>query len=198
MTLLRQAMELRIHVFGGEYGYGRDKEVDALDHISIPLVLRHREDELWGVMRVIPFPVPEVPPCFYEADRIRTMPVLPGSERSVDDMLAYLCSQQTVQQDERGAIVLSGIKLGRIAIPAPLRGRGIGRTFMALVEAWATSVLQPYAQRYAPQAVYATVQLTAQSVSKGFYEQLGYVATSDEFILLSQPHVWYAKRLPLL
>lgn len=32
MTLLRQAMELRIHVFGGEYGYGRDKEVDAYVH----------------------------------------------------------------------------------------------------------------------------------------------------------------------
>jgi len=133
-------------------------------------------------MRVLPYPVPTLPEAFYD---LQTCP-LPGLGRTPEDMAATLVAHQQAGPDH----VLSGVKLGRIALRADVRGAGLGRAFVAKAEQWIRTTL-------APAGSAARVQLTAQSVSRGFYDKLGYEATSGEFRLLNQPHVWYAKTLSL-
>lgn len=136
-----------------------------------------------GAMRVLPYPVPTLPETYYDAE---TEP-LPGLGRTPEAMAAALAAHQQVGLDH----VLSGVKLGRIALRADVRGLGLGRAFLAEAERWICAALASCDARA------ARVQLTAQSVARGFYEQVGYEATSGEFCLLNQPHIWYAKTLSL-
>lgn len=151
----------------------------------MPLILvRTSDDAVLGAMRVLPFPVPSLPETFYN---VHTDP-LPGQGRSPEAMAAYLIAHQQTGPDS----TLSGVKLGRIALRADVRRRGLGRAFLAEAERWLCATLAPACT---PTHDRVRIQLTAQSVSRGFYESVGYQATSGEFCLLNQPHIWYAKTL---
>ncbi len=75
-------------------------------------------------------------------------------------------------------------KAERVAVAAAERGRGIGRRLMSALEA------------HAADAGYETVVLHAQVPVVGFYERLGYTATSDVFEDAGIPHREMRKPLP--
>lgn len=73
--------------------------------------------------------------------------------------------------------------VGRLAVTARVRGRGIGRKLMDHAEAEATSL------------GVAEIALHAQMSVVGFYERLGYVKEGDAFVEVGIPHVLMRKRL---
>ncbi len=69
------------------------------------------------------------------------------------------------------------IKIGRVAVLADLRGRGIGAAMMQSAYDWALA--QGYASCY----------LHAEVGVRSFYERLGYVAEGGEFMESGTKHV---------
>lgn len=68
------------------------------------------------------------------------------------------------------------VKIGRVAVRAACRGRGIAK---AMIKA---------AMRYSRELGHQRFYLTAQSDKLGFYESLGFVAFGPEFIDGGMPH----------
>ncbi len=73
--------------------------------------------------------------------------------------------------------------LGRIAVRAQDRGRGLGVALVVALEARAV------------QRRLAIAALSAQTHALGFYERLGYAAHGPEFDDAGLPHRWMTKRL---
>ena len=69
-------------------------------------------------------------------------------------------------------------KVGRVAVLASYRGRGLGRAMMRWLEAEAGRL------------GYRGVRLSAQLHAQGFYEGLGYVAQGDVFLEADIEHRW--------
>ena len=67
--------------------------------------------------------------------------------------------------------------IGRIAVCAPYRGRGLG------------SRVVKEAEDYIKTLGYTQVTLSAQVRAKNFYEKLGYAAVGEEFIEEGYPHI---------
>ncbi|QQK76902.1 GNAT family N-acetyltransferase [Salicibibacter cibarius] len=74
-------------------------------------------------------------------------------------------------------------KAERICVLKEFRGTGIGKEIMQALEDYVAS-----------QGA-GSVLLNAQTHAKDFYEHLGYVVTSDEFLDAGIPHVAMEKRL---
>ncbi|CAM3504191.1 GNAT family N-acetyltransferase [Saccharibacillus sp. WB 17] len=75
-------------------------------------------------------------------------------------------------------------KLERICISAPYRKHGIGRIILNGLE------------RLAAEQGLRRVKLHGQTQARGFYEKLGYLAASDEFMEDGIPHLLMVKELP--
>ena len=73
--------------------------------------------------------------------------------------------------------------LGRIAVRAPDRGRGLGVALVAALEARAV------------ERGLAIAALSAQTHALGFYQRLGYSAHGPEFDDAGLPHRWMTKPL---
>lgn len=77
-------------------------------------------------------------------------------------------------EDDSGAVIGTGRLLpdghvGRMAVSAPWRGRGVGRALLAALLACARA------------RGLAAVELHAQTTALGFYERAGFVAEGPEF-----------------
>jgi predicted GNAT family N-acyltransferase len=75
-------------------------------------------------------------------------------------------------------------KVGRMAVAAPLRGRGAGAAVLRELE------------RIAAERGLSEIVLHAQLEAKGFYDRAGYVAEGDVFEEAGIAHVAMRKRLP--
>lgn len=156
-----------------------------------------RGEDVVGVLRIIPFPVTQRAKEFLTAAQVERGEKLPGAGRTEAEMQATLRAYQEVVDRDAQRVTLSGAQLGRIAIAPSFRGFKLGRRLVEAAEAWVARALTPLVDQYAEPRVEARIQLTAQSVSKSFYEHLGFEAVSDEFVLLGQPHVWFARSVHL-
>lgn len=76
-------------------------------------------------------------------------------------------------------------KVGRVAVRAPYRGRGIGAELMRCVE------------RHARSAAFHRLILEAQTTAIPFYERLGYTAEGDVFLDANIEHRLMWKNLAL-
>lgn len=74
-------------------------------------------------------------------------------------------------------------KVERVCVAKSARGRGVGNVIMEKIE------------QLAREKCYSTLKLHAQTHAKRFYEKLGYVATSEEFIEENIPHIEMTKEL---
>lgn len=74
-------------------------------------------------------------------------------------------------------------KIGRVAVLAPGRGRGVGAALMRALE------------QQAAEAAIRSLVLDAQTQALGFYERLGYVPTGPIFDDCGIPHRRMTKRL---
>lgn len=121
---------------------------------------------------------------FCEEQRVPT-----GLERDeLDDTATHF-----VALDDRGAVVGTARlhpyrpagtgKVGRVAVLAAARGRGLGRALMGAVE------------EEAARSGFVELVLDAQVQVREFYRDLGYVARGEEFQDAGIPHVRMGKRL---
>lgn len=189
--LLKQAFDLRVRVFGDEQGYDPEYEVDYLDGVAVPFVLVGSSERVLAVLRLIPYPVPDVP------ERIAGMQrwdaeKLPGAGRTETDFAATLKAQMQLTQREDG-VCFSGVKVGRVAVDKSLRGTGCGRQLMEAAEAWLLKVVSSMPE--ARGACKIQLQLESQVIAAKFYEKLGYVPASGVYILEGEPHMLYVKTL---
>ncbi|MEE1132979.1 MAG: GNAT family N-acetyltransferase [Caryophanon sp.] len=74
-------------------------------------------------------------------------------------------------------------KVERVCVAKSARGQGVGNIIMEKIEQLARG------------KQYDTLTLHAQTHAKPFYEKLGYVATSEEFMEENIPHVVMTKEL---
>ncbi|OCS90765.1 GNAT family N-acetyltransferase [Caryophanon latum] len=74
-------------------------------------------------------------------------------------------------------------KVERVCVAKSARGQGVGNIIMETIE------------QLARDKGYNTLKLHAQMHAKPFYEKLGYVATSEEFIEENIPHIEMTKEL---
>ncbi|HEX9289428.1 MAG TPA: GNAT family N-acetyltransferase [Anaeromyxobacteraceae bacterium] len=104
-------------------------------------------------------------------------------ERDADHVLAL---------DERGRCVAAGRlvpldartgKVGRMAVAAPLRGKGAGAAILRELE------------RIAAERGLTEIVLHAQLTAKGFYDRAGYAAEGEAFEEAGIAHVAMRKRL---
>lgn len=92
-------------------------------------------------------------------------------------------------EDDRGVVIGTGRllpdgRIGRMAVHAGWRGRGVGR---ALLEA-----LLARARAHG----HASVELHAQTTAMGFYERAGFIAEGAEFDEAGLPHRRMRRALP--
>lgn len=189
--LLKQAFDLRVRIFGGEQGYDPEYEVDYLDGVAVPFVLVDGNARVVGVLRLIPYPLPDVP------ERVAGMRYwdtekLPGVGRTEADFAAMLRAQMQLTQDENG-VCFSGVKVGRVAVDKSLRGTGCGRQLMEAAEAWLLKVVSSMPE--ARGTCQVQVRLEAQMIAAKFYDKLGYEPASDVYILEGELHMLYIKTL---
>ncbi|WFD25616.1 hypothetical protein MNAN1_000579 [Malassezia nana] len=192
---LRAAYQLRFDVFTGEQGYDGDRDIDECDEVAVHVVLvRSSVDSVVGVMRILPYPIPECPERFYPHHILENGP-LPGGGRTEAAIQAAFLAQQTVQPGT--PTVYSGAKIGRIAIQPAYRGRGLGRHLLAGAEAWIAQAIRT--QPGLPSTdVAVQVQLSSQVPVRPFYESMGYQIQGDEYLEEGQPHIHCQKLLPVL
>lgn len=137
--------------------------------------------------------------------------VIAGSERERDDAfavrIAVFVDEQRIPRGEEldeldasavhcvaydggaavgaGRLVIAGgyAKVGRMAVLASHRGRGIGAAVLDALEREAVGRGVPL------------VRLSAQLTARGFYERAGYAATGDVYDEVGIPHIAMEKRL---
>ncbi|WFD29274.1 hypothetical protein MSPP1_000281 [Malassezia sp. CBS 17886] len=192
-TDLRGAYELRLRVFSDEQGYDCDRDIDSLDDVAVPVVLVHA-GAVCAVLRILPYPLPDVTERYFSPS-VLTGGTLPGQGRSEESMVAYMAGQQKIvaSTDNGAAVVLSGGKLGRIAVSSAVRGMGHGRRIVLAAEAWLQQALRDASAARDADRVDARVQLSAQVTARAFYERLGYAGAGEPYLEEGQPHMWYAK-----
>lgn len=163
--------------------------------------------DVLGVLRMIPYPVTdeEVMYARKDFDEGRVFPGAGRTERDVQQALLDRVKTKTKAEDG-SYVLLSGAKLGRIAIAKPLRGTGLGRKLVLHTEAWVQAALAQSPEVAAAQKADAVVQLSAQVIAKDFYERCvireknanrstGYTPSGPVYHEQGQPHVWYSKTL---
>ena len=102
----------------------------SLDLISVPLVLVRKSDDVAvGVLRILPYPLPQGKEHYYPAATLDS-DVLPGTGRTEADMQEYFAAQQRVVETSPQT-VLSGGKIGRVAVSKDMRCRGMDGTCCA-------------------------------------------------------------------
>lgn len=166
----------------------------SLDLISVPLVLVRKSDDVaMGVLRILPYPLPQGKEHYYPAATLDS-DVLPGTGRTEADMQEYFAAQQRVVETSPQT-VLSGGKIGRVAVSKDMRGQGCGRMLVLAAEAWmAHAVRDAPAARGAPHVVVRS-SLSAQVVARAFYDNLGYKPSGDVYLEEGEPHIFYSKRV---
>lgn len=152
------------------------------------------DDSVVGVMRILPYPLPERAERLYRQQTLQNGP-LPGSGRSEAAIQAAFLAHQTVEPGS--PIVYSGAKIGRIAIHPAYRGRGLGRLLLAGAEAWIAQAIRTLPGLPSTD-VAVRVQLSSQVPVRPFYESLGYQVQGDEYLEEGQPHIHCHKLLPVL
>jgi len=75
------------------------------------------------------------------------------------------------------------VRLRQMAVLNDLQGKGIGRALMN------------FAENLARDAGYRILSMHARKNAIGFYEKMGYVVASDEFIEITIPHYVMEKKL---
>ena len=87
-----------------------------------------------------------------------------------------------------GRLVVAGATgvVGRMAVAATARGRGVGAALLAALERQATSAGLP------------TVELHAQVSARGFYERAGYAAIGSPYLEAGIEHITMRKHLPVI
>lgn len=190
---LRAAYVLRDEVFCAEQGYSADRELDALDDTAAHMVLVSDEDQqVLGVVRILAYPLPDEEPESYPPTR-KDGDDLPGGGRTEAQVMeTFQETQQRLEETPQG-FLLSGGKIGRVAVSKALRGKGAGRMLMEAAEAWIIKALAsaPYVQ--SAQNVQAKIQLSAQVIAKRFYDSLGYTSDDVQYLEEGEPHQWYKK-----
>ncbi|PKI85851.1 hypothetical protein MVES1_000553 [Malassezia vespertilionis] len=191
---LKAAYQLRLNVFQLEQGYNEEHEFDTLDTIAAPFVLLDAQNAVQGVLRLLPYPLPIAADDFLPSDVV-DKEILVGGGRTVLEMAeAFAAMQQVRQRTERG-VILSGAKLGRLAISKQLRGQGCGSILVRAAEAWLAAALVKAPAAEKAQHVEAVVQLSSQVIAKAFYESLGYAPEGEVYLEEGQPHIRYTKRI---
>lgn len=123
-----------------------------------------------GVLRVMPYPVPFKNERTYGPAILQTGP-LPGAGRTEAEVQATLADHQQVVESGPDSVVLSGVKIGRVAVRKDLRGSGAGRQLMDATEAWIIEALAACPAAKDKANVTARVALSAQRPAKRFYER---------------------------
>jgi GNAT superfamily N-acetyltransferase len=105
-------------------------------------------------------------------------------EREKDDILLGCFDEEELE----GCCLLTEIepgtvKLRQMAVLDGLQGKGIGRALMN------------FAESVARDAGYKKLTMHARKSALGFYEKLGYIIGSDEFIEVTVPHYIMEKNL---
>jgi len=123
-------------------------------------------------------------------NRVLRMPL--GLELSKEDLRGEDEQLHIVGLDERGQVIAcvliafpgAGAKVRQIAVDEAWRGQGIGAELIQRAEA----VVRERGMR--------RVLLHARVTARGFFEKLGYSATSAVFIEVAIPHIKMEKDLP--
>ncbi|WFD02866.1 hypothetical protein MOBT1_001553 [Malassezia obtusa] len=193
---LRAAYNLRDEVFVKEQGFDADREIDSLDDTAAQMLLIDAEDNsIQGTLRILPIPFSEKAPLYHSPDRKDNSP--PGSGRTEEQIIAALVEgQQLLEQSAEGpSALLSGVKLGRIAIRTSHRGRGGGRRLLEDAEKWIIKALSETPATKGTKQVEANVELSGQVSARKFYDRLGFHTDNNEYMEEGQPHLRYQKRL---
>ena len=153
------------------------------------------EAPIRGVLRVIPYPIPDIEGVFYKRAQYDAGAVLPGAGRTSAEMKAHLasCMLPLDRSADGSYVLLSGGKLGRIAIDRQLRGTGLGRKLVLAAEDWIAAAAAEAPAAKGAKVIEAKVQLSAQVIAREFYERIGYQPVGEQYLEQGQPHVWYTK-----
>lgn len=140
---------------------------NSLDGVATPFVLVDENDRVYGVLRLIPYPVPDVPERV-AGMRLWAIEKLPGYGRTEADFVATHKAHSTVSHlDDRA--VFSGAKVGRVAVDKSLRGTGMGRHLMCAAEEWLVRITSAMPDASGPCEV--QLRLESQMSASKFYEQ---------------------------
>lgn len=75
------------------------------------------------------------------------------------------------------------IRLRQMAVRNDIQSKGLGRSLIT------------FAEQVSMEKGYHTLYMHARAVARGFYEKLGYVVTSQEYLEVSIPHYTMKKQL---
>ncbi|WFD33916.1 hypothetical protein MCUN1_000742 [Malassezia cuniculi] len=156
--LLKQGFDLRTRVFGQEQG---------LDGVATPFVVVDENDVVHGVMRLIPYPLPEVPEPVPGMNRWEDARK-PGMGRTEQDFIAaYKAHVKVSMNGDRK--LLSGAKIGRVAVDKTLRGTGMGSKLIKAAEEWLVGVMATLPEAAGPCDV--QLRLESQVIASEFYSK---------------------------
>lgn len=141
------------------------------------LLIDAEDNSIQGTLRILPIPFSEKAPLYHSPDRKDNSP--PGSGRTEEQIIAALVEgQQLLEQSAEGpSALLSGVKLGRIAIRTSHRGRGGGRRLLEDAEKWIIKALSETPATKGTKQVEANVELSGQVSARKFYDRYVLVLT---------------------
>ncbi|WFD42676.1 hypothetical protein MPSI1_001324 [Malassezia psittaci] len=169
---LKAAYNLRHEVFIKEQGYDADRELDSFDDTAAQLILIDDADNsIQGTLRVLSLPLDDKAPLFYDPSRKDNSP--PGAGRTEEKIIEDLVNaQQLVEQSADGpSALLSGVKLGRIALHTTHRGHGGGRHLLDGAEKWIIKALDQTPVTKGTKEVDAEIVISAQVSARKFYDR---------------------------
>lgn len=156
------------------------------------VLVREDSNEVVGVMRILPYPLPEGEERFYPDAAVEDDPLV-GDGRSAAQMADAMLGAQKVSRTG-STVTYSGIKVGRFAVRKTERGQGGGRIMLAGAESWWLDVLQTV-HRGDGVEIHTRSQLSAQEHALPFYEAQGYHVEGDKYLEEGQPHAFCVKPL---
>ncbi|WFC93606.1 hypothetical protein MBRA1_000227 [Malassezia brasiliensis] len=193
---LKAAYNMRHEVFVKEHGFDAGRELDSFDDTAAQLLLIDDGDNsVQGTLRVVPLPVDDKAPLYYDASRRENSP--PGSGRTEEQVISALVNgQQLLEQSADGpSALISGVRLGRIAVHTAHRGRGGGRHLLDGAEKWIIQALNQTPVTKGTKEVDATIEISGLVGARKFYDHLGYHTDNNEYMEEGHPHLLYSKRI---
>lgn len=166
------------------------------------LLIDDGDNSVQGTLRVVPLPVEDKAPLYYDASRRDNNP--PGSGRTEEQVISALVDgQQLLEQSADGpSALISGVRLGRIAVHTAHRGRGGGRHLLDGAEKWIIQALNQTPVTKGTKEVDATIEISGLVGARKFYDQyvsylfsLGYHTDNNEYQEEGHPHLLYSKRI---
>lgn len=138
---------------------------DTAAHI---LLIDENDRSVQGTLRILSYPLHTDGFVVHDAKRKDYSP--PGGGRTESEVAASLVQAQKLSADG-DTLLLSGAKIGRVAIRAPYRGCGAGRYLMMGAEEWIAKALSHVSVKPDTKKVYASIHLSSQSQARRFYDR---------------------------